>query len=221
MAWILGILVFVALSYVFYRTPKHSHYGSGKSLVESPKSIALCGENKIEHVSMKFIGFWSVRWSDKEAHNFLDSFKGIEPIQGLVTYLLVVALGTAVYRYHVVNMLGYGQEALGDMKQGESDAINTFKLANGDKVSSDTCDAFSKWVDYFHHALCKEFEEIEDKKNTYHISELTKALIAAIEKYNPGLSVIEPMDRVLIDAFLMSSVTAKLNYLPSVLRNNL
>ncbi|WP_174873456.1 hypothetical protein [Vogesella oryzae] len=137
-------LMFASFAYFIRQSEKN-----GNGAIDSHKPIVLLVDNNPTYVSYKEMGFWAVRMSDKESHRLLDSMKDSKVANDFITYFITVALQSAMYRYHVVNVLKFGDEALHDMKIGEDDSINTFTMGNGEKLPDELYRNFSTFVDFF------------------------------------------------------------------------
>lgn len=214
---IAGFLI-IALMFTFFAYFIRQSGKTGNSPIDSHKPIVLLVDDSPTYVSCKEMGFWAVRISDKESHRLLDSMKDSKVANDFITYFITVALQSAIYRYHVVKVLGFGGEALHDMKIGENDSINTFTMGNGEKVPDELCRNFSSFVDFFSAAIQDDFNGAMDRMGVFERSKISITFDAMLDKYNKKYVEVDALDRMMIGQVLNAAVVEKMKVLNGVIR---
>jgi len=214
---IAGFLIVASLCAFFAYLTRQSEK-NGNDSVDSHKPIVLLVDNSPTYVSCKEIGFWAVRISDNESHRLLDSMKESKVANDFITYFITVALQSAMYRYHVVKVLGFGGEALNDMKIGENDSINTFTMGNGEKVPDELCRNFSSFVDIFFAAIQDDFNSVMDRMGLFEHSKISITFDAMLDKYNKKYVTVDALDRMMIGQVLDAAVVEKMKVLNGFIR---
>ena len=138
-------------------------------------------------------GYWSVRWSDKLAHSFLDGINDGDIdgcatyMQSFVTYLQLVAMYTASYWAYTAYVLNVSdQSVVEEMGEGLKDSIKEFHVSDGTPFTDELIDVFRSSFQKYFKAIGDDMIYFNNQAGGFNpdICNLSKLFIEAIEFYN-------------------------------------